>query len=321
MQKARVGMWAVSGVLAVAAVVWWRHGGLDTAEVAARAGVIPVARVPFVPSMQGTQPDGDLQPLRVAGIQTSPAAYAQLVRMFDYYLSAIGEASTEAIQQRIVHELDLAMSPAQAQEAKRLLGLYLAFKRALVELEQDPALVGNGVQAIRQRMLAVQQLRERYFTADEVQGMFGFEDRYDADALARLSIDQDAHLSAAQKKSQLAALDAALSEPLRADRNANLALLNTQQQALDMRAKGATDDDVYRMRSQAFGTQAASRLAEVDREEQAWQSRIAAYQAARHAILSAEGTRSEDQHQQALVQLQQSHFSEDERRRLVAYEK
>ena len=288
MQKARVGMWAVSGVLAVAAVIWWRHGGLDTPNVAASAGAMPGARVPFVPSMQGTQPDGDLQTLRAAGMQTSPAAYAQLVRMFDYYLSAVGEASTEAIRQRISHELDLAMSPAQAQEAKRLLGLYLAFKRALVELEQDPALVGNGVQAIRQRMLAVQQLRERYFTADEVQGMFGFEDRYDADALARLSIDQDTHLSAAQKKSQLAALDAALPEPLRADRNANLALLNTQQQALEMRAKGASDDDVYRMRSQAFGTQAASRQAEGDSEEQDWQSRSAAYHAGSQAIRGTE---------------------------------
>lgn len=321
MQKARVGIWAVSGVLAVAAVVWWRHGGLDAPTVAASAGAVPGARAPFVPSMQGTQPDGDLQALRVAGMQTSPAAYTQLVRMFDYYLSAVGEASTEAIRQRIAHELDLALSPAQAQDAKRLLGLYLAFKRALVELEQDPALAGNGVQAIRQRMLAVQQLRERYFTAEEVQGMFGFEDRYDADALARLAIDQDARLSAAQKKSQLAALDAALPAALLADRNANQALLNNQQQALDMRAKGASDDDVYRMRSQAFGTQAASRLAEVDREEQAWQSRMAAYLAARNAILSAEGTGSEDQRQQALAQLQQSHFSEDERRRLVAYEK
>lgn len=321
MHKARVGMWAVSGALAVVALVWWPHDGLDTPNVAASAGAMPGARAPFVPSMQGTQPDGDLQTLRMAGTQTSPAAYARLVRMFDYYLSAVGEASTEAIRQRITHELDLAMPPDQAQEAKRLLGLYLAFKRDLVELEQDTALAGNGVQAIHRRMLAVQQLRERYFTADEVQGMFGFEDRYDADALNRLSIDQDTQLSAAQKKSQLAALDAALPAVLLADRNANQALFNTQQQALDIRAKGASDDDVYRMRSQAFGTQAASRLAEVDREEQAWQSRMAAYLAARNAILSAEGTRSEDQRQQALAQLQQSHFSEDERRRLVAYEK
>lgn len=323
MQKTRTWTWAVPGlILAVACALFFRpYGAASTLESPVISRAMPMPPEPFVPSMQGTQPDGDRKILQAAGLHTSPQAYAQLVRMFDYYLSAVGEADIDAIRQRIANELALAMPPAQAQDAVRLLDLYLAFKRALQELEQDPMLAGNGVQAIRQRMLAVQQLRERFFSADEVRGMFGFDDSYDSDALARLSVGQDASLSAEEKKSRIAALDAALPEVLRADRNANQALLNTQQQALDMRAKGGSDDDVYRMRSQAFGTQAASRLAEVDREEQAWQSRMAAYLAARNAILSAEGTRSEDQRQQALAQLQQSHFSEDERRRLVAYEK
>ena len=308
---------ALALVLALAGWALWRPGGADGAPDAAAAGPPGGA---FVPSMQGTQPDADLaalQSVTPAGL-FRPAAYAQLLRLFDYYLSAVGEASMDAITQRIGAELDQSLPQPQAREAKRLLSMYLAFKRALADLEQDHAAGGTGVQAIRQRMLAMQQLRERYFSEEEIQGMFGFEDSYDQDALARLEISQNASLSAAQKKAQLEALDASLPEALRQQRDASQALLKTQQQAEALRAKGASEDEIYRLRSQAFGTQAASRLAEVDRDEQAWQARIASYLGERSALM---GSTPEAQRQQALAQLQQSRFSAEERRRLAAYEK
>ncbi len=326
MQGTRVLAWALSGlVLAVAGLALWPDAAMDQSGgvnlVAAARPLAPPQQSPFVPSMQGTQQDGDLRLLKAAPLQTNPAAYAQLVRLFDYYLSAVGEASIDAIQERIARELDAELTPEQARDAKRLLSQYLEFKRALMTLEQDPALAGSGVEAIRQRLLAVQGLRERYFSAAEIQGMFGFEDSYDTNAVARLSISQDKGLSAEQKKAQLAALDAALPEALRADRDANQALLKAQQQVQDMRAKGASDDEVYRMRSQVFSPQAASRLAEVDREEQAWQDRIAAYLSARNTALNAEDNSSPSQREQAVLQLQQNSFSAEERRRLAAYEK
>ena len=151
--------------------------------------------------------------------------------------------------------------------------------------------------------------------------MFGFEDAYDRDALARLEISQNTALSAVQKREQLAVVDASMSAALRADREAPRVVIKVEDMARQMRANGASDDEVYRMRAKELDPQAASRLAEVDQDELAWKNRIAAYLSERSKVLKAQADMPDSERQAALNQLQQAQFSEQERRRLPAYEK
>jgi lipase chaperone LimK len=273
--------------------------------------------------MQGTVPDGDL-----GAAQLNPGAnsggtlpYAELKRLFDYYLSAVGEEGIPAITQQINRALEQSVLPGQLKAAQLLFARYLEFKTALVELEKNPALGGNALQAIRQRFIAMQDLRARIFSAAEDQGMFGFEDAYDRDALARLEISQNTALSAAQKREQLAAVDASMSAALRDDREAPRVVIKVEDMARQMRANGASDDEVYRMRAKELYPQAASRLAEVDQDELAWKNRIAAYLSERSKVLKAQADMPDSERQAALNQLQQAQFTEQERRRLPAYEK
>ena len=310
--------------LVLFALVWsgwvWLWPGTDVAVVvSARAAP---DRPAFVPSQQGTAPDGELRLMKAPspGNEVSTLAYAELRRLFDYYLSALGEQDLPAITQQIQSQLSQRLEPTQAQKAKRLLDLYIAFRRALIQLEAKPGLAGDTVAAIRQRMLAQQSLRAHYFNAAEIEGMFGFEDAYDADAVARLEISQNPQLKPDDKKKQLAALDAAMSPALRADRDASMVVVRVEQRASEMRAQGASDDEVYRMRAQEFDAGAAARLAEVDQEEAAWKQRIAVYLDARAQVLKAQTNATPSERQQALSALQQRLFTEDERRRLLAYE-
>lgn len=311
------------GVLALAVTVGlvrWMDTGKDTAPPPAALNA--AGGQPFVGSMLGTIPDGDLLALQGNVIPGMPAAlaYGELRRLFDYYLSAVGEQSVEAIALQIHSELDRRLPPPQAKKAQRLLGLYLEFKRALVDLERKPELAGNGVQAIRQRLYAMQDLRARYFSAEETQGMFAFEDAYDLDAIARLEVSQNTALDARQKKEQLAVLDAAMPATLREDREASYSVARVEQQVADLRTNGASEDDIYRMRAKAFDPQAASRLAEVDREEASWKNRISIYLEARKRLLQAQANASESELQLALLQLRKAQFTDDEQRRLPAYE-
>lgn len=300
---------------------WWPNA--ETATPIAAAVIGPVSRsAPFVKSMQDTLPDGDLQRVgagAAAGVN-DPLPYGELKRLFDYYLSAVGEQSIETITLQIRGELDRRLPPAQAQKAQRLLGLYIEFKRELVRVESQPQLVGNGLQAIRGRFLAMQDMRARYFSNEETQGMFGFEDAYDLDAIARLEASQNPALSADEKKRQLAALDAALPEQLRKEREATSIVVRVEQQAQDLRAKGGSDDDVYRMRAKELDPQAAARLADVDRDEAAWKSRIANYQVERNKLLQSLTNASGSERAASMAQLQQRAFTEAERPRLKAYE-
>jgi len=318
---ARLGLAALALTVLTAGLVLWP--GEESTPAASPSSPAGVARpAPVARSLQDTVPDGDLQSMQTAsGATVSGAlAYGELRRLFDYYLSTVGEQSIETITAQIQAELQRRLPPPQAHKAQRLLGLYIAFKRELVDLEAKPDLSGNAVAAVRKRMLSMQDLRSRYFTVDEVEGMFGFEDAYDMDAVARLEIDQDPSLNAQQKQQRLAALDAAMAPNLRKEREASYVVANTEQQVQALRAKGASDDEVYRLRAQAFDPQAAARLAEVDREEAAWKSRIAQYQEQRSRLLQAQANASVSERQASLAQLQESLFNAAERPRLVAYE-
>lgn len=305
--------WAAAATAAVLVTVIavGRQGEEPAAPAAAQQNLFP-----FVRSLQDTYPDGALK----VDATEALVADAELRRLFDYYLAAVGEKSVDEIRAEIERELERRLKPAAAAEAKRLLARYLDYKRELVAVEKNPQSAGTGLQAIRQRFAAMQQARSRFFSAAESQAMFGFDDAYDMDALARLEISQDPTLDEQQKREKLAALDAALPPALREAREAPLQIVKLEQAAQRMREEGASDDEVYRMRAAALSPEAAARLAEADQEDAAWKSRIGAYLAERSRLLQGSGQRSQQDQEALLLQLRQARFSADEQKRLAAYE-
>jgi len=263
----------------------------------------------FVPSMAGTRPDGALQ-ADGARLKVTP----ELGYLFDYYLSGLGEKPLDAIRTGIVAELGRRLPPSQAAQAVHLLDAYLAYKRALADLERKLPATSDAVSGARQRLAAMQQLRASYFSADEIAGLFGANDAYDQDALARLAINSDKTLSATQRTQKLAALDAALSPQAREERAAPTRVLKLEEAVAQARAQGADDNEVYRMRAAELSSAAAARLADLDREVADWQRRIASYQAQRRQLLQNGAGDA------ALQQLRDAGFTPAEQKRLAAYE-
>ncbi|MDH4566687.1 lipase chaperone [Pseudomonas sp. BN414] len=215
----------------------------------------------FVRSMDGTQPDGDLRSDGDVLVVDSG-----LRLWFEYFLAAVGEASLDQIRTEIEREIDKRLKPRPAAEAKRLLGCYFDYKRALVDVEKRIQAQGNSLADMRARVEAMRQTRALFFSQKEVQGLFGDEDAFNADALARLEILQDHRLSDAQKQEKLAALDAALVPEVREAKEAPLQILKLEAAVSKMREQGASDDEVYRMRAATLNPEAADRLAQLDRE-------------------------------------------------------
>lgn len=271
---------------------------------------------PFIRSLEGTRPDGDLQTAAGEALVVN----AELVRLFDYYLSGVGEQPLDAIRREIERALDERLQPRAATEAKEVLARYLAYKQALVEVEKNPAIAGSAIDAMRGRLAAMQQTRARFFSAAESEAMFGMEDAQHQDAVARLEIGQDPSLNQAQKAEKLAALDAALPAVLREARDAPLQIIRMEEAAGKLRSQGASDDDIYRLRAAALSPEAAARMAEVDREDTLWKARIGAYLGERTRLLVATTTQAPAEREAALQQLRQAHFGEDEQKRLPAYE-
>ncbi|NEX59953.1 lipase chaperone [Noviherbaspirillum sp. 17J57-3] len=262
----------------------------------------------FVRSLEGTEPDGKLA---FAGNQAGVAS-AELLRFFEYYLSAIGEKEVPAIRAAIESEIDRQLPPERRLPARDVLRRYLDYKLALVDVEQQQ----RGESALgmaRARYSAMQDTRRRFFNDAEIEAMFRESDAYDRDALARMEIDQDPDASLEQKRERLAALDAALPPALREAKLEPFAVARMDDEVRAMRAGGASDDEIYRKRAQAFSPDAAARLAQVDRDEQEWKRRVDAYLMQRTQAGPALDA-------QALQHLRDEYFTQDEQRRLAAYE-
>ncbi|MES2317945.1 MAG: lipase secretion chaperone [Pseudomonadota bacterium] len=262
----------------------------------------------FVRSMEGTRPDGDVK----LGADGQLVVDAELGHLFDYYLAGLGEKDLDAIRSEIERELERRFKPGPAAQAKRLLASYLSYKRALAGLEQGLKPGADMASAARARLQAMQKLRRNYFTASEIAGLFGFSDAYDLDSLARIEVSLDQKLSAAQRTEKLAELDLKLSPAMREERDAPTRVIRTEESVQKMRENGASDDEVYRVRAAAFSTEAAARLADLDREEAQWKGRIQRYLAERSVLPAGAAA--------AMQQLRDKYFSVDEQRRLGAYE-
>jgi len=266
----------------------------------------------FVRSMEGTRPDGDIRQDAADQLIVN----AELGHLFDYYLAGLGEQPLAAIQAGIGRELERRLRPAAARQAKLLLEHYLQYKRALVDAERGLKPAPAPAAAARQRLDTMQRLRRDYFTEQEIAGLFADGDAYDNAAIARMEIMADTSLTPEQRKQKLAALDAKLPAALREDREAPTRVLRLEKSVQQARARGADDNEVYRLRAAALSPAAAARFADLDREEADWQRRIADYQAQRKQLMNGPAAPSDA----ALQQLRDAAFTPDEQKRLAAYE-
>jgi lipase chaperone LimK len=288
---------------------------LGLAVVAGRTSPPPAAPVAvtvapaaaaFAPSLRGTRPDGAVQ----VAPDDSVVVDDQLIGLFDYYLSTVGEKSPDQVRAEVERELDRTLRPAAAAAAKRVLARYFAYKQALAALEARQGLAGPDAASLQRRLALLATVRAQFFSKQETAAIFGREDAANAEALARLRIREDRSLTPQQKQERLAALDASLPPAVREAREAPLRIGRMQEAAERMRASGTDDEAIFRMRAEAFGADAAGRLADVDREEAAWKGRIAAYLAQRRGLSD----------EAAVAALRSRMFSEEEQRRLAVYE-
>ena len=171
---------------------------------------------------------------------------------------------------------------------------------------------------LAQRSQDVSRLRQQFFDKDTIQAFFGGEDAYEDYSIAMVRIEQDGSLNAAQKKASREDYISRLPEgdiKQNFQKQANFAELT--QRTEEMKAKGASKEDLFIMRRGLVGEAAASRLAQVDSEDANFDARFKQYQTKRQALISTAGSEASAQAQ--INQLEQSQFSESERKRLTGY--
>jgi len=144
---------------------------------------------------------------------------------------------------------------------------------------------------------------------------FSDEERYEASQLERAHIYANTELLASEKAEALQLwLDN--QEPLFQAAARGIRVFDNMVEQVDLlRASGADGNQVFALREDIYGAEAAERLAALDRERQQWQDKVKAYHVELERIQSAKGISTTEMNEQIQNYMRQA-FTEAQRRRI-----
>ena len=273
-------------------------------------------------SLKGTQVDGEI----IIDENKQLVVTEGLRRLFDYFLSAIGEEDEAVIFARVESYIRHHTPEPAASQAVAIFSKYVAYLKALPEIEKrygnlQLQATKNGeldLNAIAQQKQDVANLRQQYFDKTTIEAFFGASDSYDDYSMEMVRINQNEQMSEAQKQaarqdyvSRLP--DGAIKTNIMQQANLNELMARTEQ----MKAAGASPEALYNMRRELVGAPAAARLAQVDQQDADFDQRFKQYQTQKQQLLSQNADKAQAQTQ--IHQIEQQLFNETERKRLAGY--
>ncbi|MFT4908065.1 MAG: lipase chaperone LimK [Oleispira sp.] len=217
----------------------------------------------------------------------------ELKDLFELYLSATGEEELDDILLRIQHALAQQLTSPALEQGYDALKRFIDYKVELANLEKQPLNEHlSELDNIRRQKEILATIQQEYFTPIESDALFAAETEYDAFMLTHLTIQQNQQLTAEEKQQQIEALEMSLPEDVRASRESAMAAAKMYQQTETMKAEGKSATEIYHMRSQSLGEEAATALAQLDQQRAHWQQRLGSfsskYQSITHSGLSEE---------------------------------
>jgi lipase chaperone LimK len=325
-------------VLGAAAFVWrdpgtpveYREGAAASARVERASEAMDDEDAPFIPgggadhpgvarprSLRGTRVDGGL--LIDENGRFVPTLDAR--RLFDYILTGSGEVPADALRARIIHEIERRVPTRAVADATALLDRYLAYRervRALASAE------GNDATDLDARLATLVALRREMLGTEAAEAFFAEEE---ADARRLLEVRRvmrDPALSPEARAERVAAIAAAVEAelpPKEREAHAATRLATTLRTAEEeLKSRGGDAGEVQQLRERLAGPEAATRLADLDRQRAVWQSRVTAYRAARERLAN-DPALDEGRRATAIARLLEESFTEPERRRVAALDR
>lgn len=273
-------------------------------------------------SLQGTDVDGEI----IIDESRQLVVTEGLRRLFDYFLSALGEENEAVIYARVETYIRSHTPEPAASQAVTIFDQYIAYLKDIPEIEKR---YGNlqlqatksgelDLNAVTQQKQDVSKLRQQYFSKETITAFFGTEDDYDDYSMEMVRINQNTQLSDAQKEAAKQDYISRMPDNTTKANIAQQANLNELMTLTEqMKAKGASPEALYNMRRELVGAPAAARLAQVDQEDANFDQRFDQYQTQKQRLLSQNADKAQAQTQ--INQLEQQLFNDTERKRLAGY--
>ena len=237
---------------------------------------------------------------------------------FEYFITQYGEKSLEQIKTDFLSYIQTSYKDPVLSQLSDLWTRYINYRSKLGDL-QAPNSDKESAKYYQQIVDNTQNLRKKFFSDYEIQGLFGTQDTYDQYTVDRMSIMENQTLSATEKAQKLKNLFDQLPE----DWKENLQQLNQLEDlrklTADIKARGGSAQELHQMRTNLVGPEATQRLETLDVQRNDWKSKVTQYLTERDTILNS--NMGESAKQNAIQQLKSQQFAnQQEQLRLQTFE-
>ncbi|MFV5375126.1 lipase secretion chaperone [Acinetobacter calcoaceticus] len=237
---------------------------------------------------------------------------------FEYFITQYGENDLEQIKIHFGKFIQgQYLEPARSQ-IMDLWTRYLKYREQLAQI-QAPSAKQQDKNYFQKIFNSIQDIRKRFFSASEIEGLFSSEDIYQNYTLDRMQILEDSSLSEIEKARKLKERF----EELPKDWQHNLQELSKLDDlhtlTKQIKARNGSAEELRQMRTALVGAEATQRLETLDTQRNAWQQRVTSYLDSRDEIIKS--NMSDSAKNQAIQQLRQQQFnSSQEQLRLRTFE-
>lgn len=240
-----------------------------------------------------------------------------LRRLFDYFFTLVGEEDVEQIKVRVEELLQRYLPEPAASEAVTIFREYVKLKEAEVALRDqmstDYAASGQQID-LRERVRLLQELRQSTLSPAVYDAFYAEEDKRASYSLDRHQVLTNQRLSLEERNAALRELDQALPESLRQAKEEEYRYQELQRTLQQGREHGLSESDIFQLRSEAYGPEAAERFAAADQRQFEWDKRVSDYRQQRRLLMQS-GLSEADQ-QAEIERLRQQYFSGPELMRI-----
>ncbi|MEB3864400.1 lipase secretion chaperone [Acinetobacter sp. IK31] len=237
---------------------------------------------------------------------------------FEYFITQYGENDLEQIKIHFGKFIQgQYLEPARSQ-IMDLWTRYLKYREQLAQI-QAPSAKQQDKNYFQKIFNSIQDIRKRFFSASEIEGLFSSEDIYQNYTLDRMQILEDSSLSEIEKARKLKESFEELPEDWQHNLQELSKLDDLHTLTKQIKARNGSAEELRQMRTALVGAEATQRLETLDTQRNAWQQRVTSYLDSRDEIIKS--NMSDSAKNQAIQQLRQQQFnSSQEQLRLRTFE-
>ena len=237
---------------------------------------------------------------------------------FEFFITQYGEKTIDQIKIDFVSYSKASYKEPLLSQITDLWSRYMEYRQSLGDL-QAPNIDKEDPKYYKAIFTDMKNLRKKFFSNYEIEGLFGIEDVYNDYTIDRMEVMNDKKLTAEQKAQKLKELFNDLPEDWKANLQQISQLEDLRKLTSDIKARGGSAEEIRQMRTTLVGPEATQRLEKLDTQRTDWKNRVNNYLNERESIVKS--NMSDSAKQAAIQKLRDQNFTNShEQLRLQTFE-